>query len=379
MKLMVYSPTKIIFGSGTLELLGQEVRRYGSRALLLTSRSFARRYGYLDFLIGNLRNSGVNVYVFEGVEPNPPFEQCESITSKFKDKGIDVVIGFGGGSVIDAAKAVATALSTDKDLRSLSYPNVIDFDVLPIIAIPTTCGTGSEVTKYAILTDKQRGKKVPLVGPSIIPKTAIVDPKVLRHLPQNLLIWTSLDAFTHSLEGYIAKTSNPITDAIALKSMELIVKNIGRASEKSMDVLEKLHLAATMGGLVINVTGTTLIHAIGYHLTTHYGIHHGLANALILPYVLELNITEIPNDKALEILSLFNSSSIEELFRNICKFLVGLGVPESLSKVGIREDAIDHIIEDTLGYKRNLEVNPAKVDREVLRKVLEKAIRGCYY
>ena len=373
---MYYSPTKIVFGIGMLKILGEEVHRYGSKALLVTSRSFARKYGYLESLVNNMKSSDVEVYVYEGIEPNPLFELCESIAQKYRNKGIEVVIGFGGGSVIDAAKAIAVALSSGKRLRDLVYPNVIDFDVIPVIAIPTTCGTGSEVTKYSILTDLHTKRKVPLVGPSIIPRVAIVDPETLKHLPSELLIWTTFDAFTHALEGFTAKSSNPISDAIALGAMEIILDSINYIHEKTRNTLANLHIASTMGGLVINATGTTLIHAIGYYLTTHHNIHHGLANAIILPYVLKINLRGLPQSKITKLLQIFRASSTDELIKKLSRTLKHLDIPSNLAQVGIKESELSEMIKTILNYKRNLEVNPVPIDENLLKEILIEALKG---
>ncbi|RLE74250.1 MAG: alcohol dehydrogenase, partial [Thermoprotei archaeon] len=210
MEFTFYSPTRIIFSSGSLDKLGVEACKFGGKALLVTGRTFARKYGYTDKMLKLMKDNGVKAAVFDKVEPNPSFETVEAGAMLALKEKIDFVVAFGGGSAIDAAKAIAVLFSKGGRIRD--YIGVsIDEDVIPIIAIPTTCGTGSEVTRYSVLTDVENRKKVVVVGEAILPRTAIIDPTILQHLPPKLIAYTGFDALSHAIESLVSKKSNPMS------------------------------------------------------------------------------------------------------------------------------------------------------------------------
>ena len=373
------SPSRIVFGRNAIDTLPSHVTRYGKVVLLVFGRNFARRYGYVDRLHNLLCKEGLRVHIVEGIEPNPSIEQCNYIGEKYYNKGIDVIVAFGGGSVIDAAKAIAVKISLTKDLSKLLYPNTIDQEIVPIIAIPTTCGTGSEVTRYSILTDTKRKRKVALVGSGIIPRVAFIDPGVLVHLPKSLLIWTSLDALSHAIESFIASTSNMFSQMFSIEAIRIIINNITYAISNSVNdihILQNLHLASTLAGFAINITGTTLTHALGYYLTTHHGLHHGLANAVILLYSIEISLYSLQEEKLRRLLEVFHVNTIEGMLRKLAILLKRLGIPTSLNKIGVSPQEIDDITQITLEYRRNIENTPVEIDKEVIKKILLKAFKG---
>ncbi len=377
MTIKYYSPTKVVFGVGSLRELGSYVRELGSRAYVLFSRSFARRYGYVKLIRELLEGEGVKVGTYEGIKPNPPVSQCDEVAKEVRDFGTEVVIGFGGGSVIDAAKAVAVVAVRGGSAADYVLPNLVEGgDALPIVAIPTTCGTGSEVTRYAILTDESRRLKLAMVGSAIIPKVAIVDPEVLKHLPRDMVKWTALDAFSHAIESYTSRNSNPLSDSNALLAMRLIVENIVRACEGDFNSLKELHIAATLAGLAINSTGTTALHALGYYLTTHHGVQHGLANAVLMPYVMDINLRAINPSKLDLLATLLGTEGVDGIVRSIKVLNKVLGIPRSIRELGVTEGELRSYAEVVKTYRRNLDNNPVVVDDEYLMEVLRRAYEG---
>ncbi len=372
-----YSPTKLVIGEGSLSRLGELVRELGSRAYVLFSRSFARRYGYVERIKELLTSEGIKVGTYEGIKPNPPITQCDEVARKVREFGAEVVIGFGGGSVMDAAKAVAVVAVRGGSASDYVLPNVVEGgDVLPVVAIPTTCGTGSEVTRYAILTNEVSKRKVAMVGSAIIPKVAIVDPEVLKHLPKDMVKWTALDAFSHAIESYSSVNANPLSDSHALLAMKLIVENIVDAIEGDFKALKNLHIASTLAGLAINSTGTTALHALGYYLTTHHGVQHGLANAVLMPYVMDINLRAIEPTKVDTLALLLRTQGVDGVVATIKVLLRKLGIPLTIKELGVSKDELRNYAEVVKGYGRNLSNNPVKVDDEYLMNVLTRAYEG---
>lgn len=372
-----HAPTKIYFGENSIEKLGEEAGRLGSTALFVATNKarVAKKTGYYDRIMGMLRDGGLRVYEFVDVLHNPPIENVMDAVELFRDKGVDVIIAFGGGSALDAGKAVAVGLSLG-DVRRYLYPRIVEEEVIPVIAVPTTCGTGSEVTKYSILTDTSTRKKRVLAGPALIPRVAIVDPLTLKTLPSSLVAWTGFDALSHAIEAYMSRASTPITDPIALEAVRMIVDSLPKAYRGSMEAKAKLHLASTMAGIAINTAGTTLIHALGYYLTTHHNVHHGLANAIYMPFVLNYNLRIMREERVKRLLQAFNTDTVEDLMRKLCRLMDETGIPASIRDVGVGEEEVRLIVSETLSYKRNLENNPVAVDERVVEEIVKAAYRG---
>ena len=371
---MVVQPRVIIHGWGALEHLPRVARSLGTRALLVVGKSFARRSGYLDRIVSMLRSAGVSVEVFEGVEPNPRESTCEAIASRIRGSRADMVVAFGGGSVIDAAKAGAVVASLGGRVRDYFYPRTVAEPVKPIIAIPTTCGTGSEVTRYAVITTEDGSKKLTVVGDSIVPYAAILDHEALTHLPKNLVAWTALDALSHALEAYITRRPTELSDSYALRAVEMILDSIHGGVWGGRESLERLHIASMLAGMAINAVGTNIVHAMGYYLTVKHGAHHGLANAVIMPYALSETIKAVSRPRLERLLRIFGCESIECFEKRLLRLCESLGVPTSLRAIGFEESELQTYVDDVMSYRRNLENAPISVSREVIESIARRAL-----
>jgi len=381
LRISFYVPTKIVFHRESIEQVGKEASSFGRKALIVCGRSFARRSGYLDKIRGLLEREGLRVVIFDKVEPNPSFETVEKGSKLARDENVDVVIGFGGGSAMDAAKGIAVLASKGGAITDYVYPHEVTGDVLPIIAIPTTCGTGSEVTRYAVFSDLRRKRKVTMVGYPILPKVALLDPLVLRSLPPNLTAYTGMDALSHAIEAYLSKRSNPLSDLLALESIRLIFWNLKEACRGSLEAREKVFYASMLAGMAINCTGTIMVHGMGYYLTMYHDIHHGLANAFLLPFAVEYNAPALPSKmtRLADVLGMGPLSPSEvgrAISRAICRLEDEVNIPVSLSEVGVSEDELDDMVKEALSYHRNLANNPRKVTPEDVRTIYLKALKG---
>jgi 1,3-propanediol dehydrogenase/alcohol dehydrogenase len=367
----------VIFGSGSIKKVGEEAKKLGgTKALLVTTGNLLEVTGYLDVISKSLESVGIKYLVFNEVEENPSTTTCEKGAEIARREGVDVIIAFGGGSAMDAGKAISVLKSLGGKASDYFFPKIVEGVTTPVIAIPTTCGTGAEVTRYAIITELSSKKKMTMAGPAVLPRVAIVDPEVLKNIPKKLLAWTALDALSHALEAYTSRAATPMSDGYSLITTDYILKYILKAYEGDEGAKGRLHIAATLGGMAINDAGTTIIHGAGYYLTTHHNVHHGLANALLMPYILEYNLSYVSEEKVSMLLRVVGASSVRELIKNMCKLMDALGIPDSIADVGIKPEELDIMAKDALEYKRNVANNPAPLSEDVMKELLRKALLG---
>ncbi len=306
-------PTKVYFGKECIAKSGACLQSLGTKAMLVTGRHSAKINGSQQAVTAQLEALGIPWILFDEVESNPSVATVRKAAVIGKAEKVDFVIAIGGGSPMDAGKCIALLCTNDLDdtaLFSGSYPN----RPLPIVAVPTTAGTGSEVTKAAILTNPAAGTKQAVASPSLFPAVAFADPAFTDGLSQTVTIDTAIDALSHAVEGYLATTATPISDGWA----EASIRKIGcqwKYLDQALDeaVREDLLYGSLLAGIVIAQTGTTLIHAMGYQLTYYKGLTHGRANAKLFPYFMQLmeqTQTELP--KVQNVWSLLQVSGLGE-------------------------------------------------------------------
>jgi len=353
-------PRKIIFGRGSVDNLPSHLKALGlkGKAMLVTGRRFARESGYLDKLTSLLRSAGFGVVVFDRVEPNPLVETVEAGGALARDERVDFVIGFGGGSAMDAAKGIAVLASHGGRLEDYFYPAEVEPPILPIIAIATTCGTGSEVTRYAIFS---RGfRKNVVASDQIVPTLSILDAEVLNHLPKKVTAYTAMDAFSHALEAYYHAKSSMLSDGFAKDALRLVLENFKKGVDGEPEAREKLFYASMLAGFAINMTGTVIVHGLGYYLTQRFGIPHGLANTFFLNQFIEYaakNISEKTSSLG-ELVGL-ELADPKTVARKLIAVLNDLrsyaGLPMNLTLAGVPKSELQTIVKEGMSYKRNLE------------------------
>ncbi|MFN6991317.1 MAG: iron-containing alcohol dehydrogenase family protein [Fervidobacterium sp.] len=306
-----YMPTKVIYQKDGLLKNRDMLRTLGERFLVITGKS-SKRNGSLDDVLDVL--DGKYVYIYDETPENPPLEILKPIANKYDDA--DVVIGLGGGSPMDTAKALAVLIE-NKNLEPIELYNKEKYSrAKPIVCIPTTAGTGSEVTQYSVLTVE--GKKRGFSHDCIFPTLSFVDYKYTMTLGKDLTISTALDALSHAIEGFLSLKSTPFSDIMAIEAIKLIKEFLPRLLDDPENEFfrERIIFASTLAGMVIAQTGTTIAHALGYPLTTDKGIKHGLATAVFLPFEIREAKYETKSnvrEKALQVLKIFDGS-LEEFY-----------------------------------------------------------------
>jgi alcohol dehydrogenase class IV len=359
-----HSPVHLHFGRGLLDDLGQFCKDARS-ILLVTGRNSARENGFTDRILSALKDRRVSV--FAEVEPNPSIETVEQGATVAREIHADLVIGLGGGSAMDAAKIIAVLATNEGGMATVfSLP---DCENTPAgnIAVPTTCGTGSEANRYAIITDRQLHDKTTVQNRRTYPALGILDPSVLDNIPVDLLTGTAFDAFAHAFEGYTSLRAQPFADMLALEAMGLVLRLLPAAADGDREAKAELLYAATVAGIVINHTGTTLVHGMGYYLTLKHGIPHGAANAMLLPILFE-HLDNLGMEKMRAVYSLLPGR--EKSLSGFEKYLAGLGVDTSLSGNGILPAEFDQFADYVLGRK-NTARTPGTLDKRGLISFFE--------
>lgn len=288
-------PTRIVFGVGAVRQIPAYLQEIGvSRPLLVTDPGL-RAAPPFKAVESALRDGGIQYEVFDGVHPNPIEDDVLQAAESYRKAGCDVVIGVGGGSAIDVAKATVIMARQEGTLADYEA-QAGGMDRLtgpydPIIAIPTTAGTGSEVGRSSVITSHKLKRKIIIFSPWLLPKRAILDPELTVTLPPSLTAATGMDAFTHCLESLTCPVYHPLCDAIAIHGLELIVRYLERATRNGHDIEARgnMLVAASMGAIAFQ-KDLGAAHSLAHPLSTEFGLHHGLANALCLPAVMKFNL-----------------------------------------------------------------------------------------
>ncbi len=355
-----YMPTKIIQGKDCIKNNAHILKEYGTRALIVCGKNSAYKCGVYQDTVCALNKYEISYLTFDKVESNPSTDNIYQGAKFAKENNIDFIIAIGGGSPLDAGKAIALLCRQEKNIDTL-FDGKYSNDVLPIIAIPTTAGTGSEVTPYAIITNHDKETKMSISSPGIYPRVAFLDGKYLEHLPHQVMVNTVFDSLSHAIEGMYSIRANALSNLLALEAISIISSELTNLKNKSLNSVsyEKLLYASTLSGIVISQTGTTIVHALGYNLTYYKGLDHGLANALLLPAFLELSL-ETNCDITNRILNALHLTSIKEYHNLTSEFFD--------KNIILTKNEIDLYTRKAM-LTANIKNNIFKVDIEILKKL----------
>lgn len=362
-------PTQIYFGAHAIADNYAVLTTLGKRALIITGQGgSARRTGVLDDICRAMEKLAIKWEVFAQVEANPSIDTVRKGALQAKNFKTDFVIGIGGGSAIDAAKAIA--ILAINELSNDELFNDQFNEVLPIVAIPTTAGTGSEVTPFSMITNADKEAKQRILSPRIIPQVAFLDPAYTMDLPARITMDTAVDAYSHVLESYLCIKTTPFTELLALEGMRILgpeLKSLSAKSENlSWKTREALLYGSLLGGMVISKTGTTILHALGFILTYYKDIPHGRANGMIMPAFMDFNQRKSSDPKVMKALSVSGFDDLNQFTR----LMVDLsGNPPSCSE---KEKEI--FIARTWAAK-NIHNNIVSPDREDIINILEFVLK----
>ncbi|MBC2458598.1 iron-containing alcohol dehydrogenase [Clostridium beijerinckii] len=376
MKFNYNLPVNIIFGRGKVEEVGIEVAKYGKKPLIVTGKNSTKKTGLLDKTISLLKDAGAEPIVFDKVEQNPLTTTAYAGAELAKESKCDVVLGIGGGSIMDAAKAIAFIALNDGNISDYIFGKKISDKALPIILVPTTCGTGSEGNGFAVLTNPENNDKKSLRSNAIVAKASIIDPNLMITMPKHILASVGFDALCHNMEAYLSKNAQPLTTMMALQGIELIGKNLVKAynSSEDMEAFEAITWGSTLGGMVINTAGVSAPHGMEHPASGLKDIVHGRGLAALTPVIYEESISSAPEKFAM-ISRLLGGNDENDCVKIIRKLLKYIELETTLSEQGIKEEDIDWMAENCLKVSAvSMNIHPVQFGIEDIKRIYKKAL-----
>lgn len=362
-------PVEIIFGDNKIQELVNILReRSYKKAIIITTNHFVKN-GLVKDLIKD--SQGTIIDYFNEVEKNPTVENVNQCSRKIKEVEADCVVALGGGSIMDCAKAAATlALTDDKIEKYHGTKEQIPKKHIPLIAIPTTSGTGSEVTCVSVLTNKETGKKLPIASEGFYPNLAIIDPALTYSMPPYITAVTGIDALCHSLEAFWSKNHQPICDALALYSCELIFKYLYKAFSNPSDKIarQKMSEASLIAGLAFSIPKTTSSHACSYPLTNIYNIPHGEACGLTIDYFARIN-KDVEDGRLDDFARKLGFKDTDHMADEIYELKIKMGLRVDLKDFDLDDNKIQELVK--LSKHPNLDNNPVHITENTLQKMYE--------
>ena len=374
-------PTTVRFGAGRISELGEAVKAAGMRKPLFVTDPTVAKMAMTRHAMDTLSGAGVAAKLFSDVQPNPVEANIAAGVAAFKAGRHDGVVAFGGGSALDAGKLIAFMHGQTRSV--FDFEDVADWwtradasTISPVVAVPTTAGTGSEVGRAAVVTNEKTHTKKIIFHPGMLPKVTICDPELTVGMPPIITAGTGMDAFSHALEAYCVDSYHPLADGIAVEGVRLVKENLVAAVKDGKNMEARAHMmAAAAAGATAFQKGLGAIHALSHPVGALYNTHHGLTNAVFVPYVLVFNRKAIED----KIKRLAAYIGLRPSFRAFMDFVLELreqaGVPHTLAGLKVGDDQVDTIVkmapeDPTAGG------NPVKLDRRAARTIFMRALEG---
>lgn len=374
-------PTKLYFGVGEAEKIVERVNELGGRNVLIVTDPGVLRTNIVERIKDKLDSAGIRTEVFSKVEPNPTVEIVDEGVKVARSFGCDVLLAVGGGSSIDTAKAIGLLLTNEGEI-GYYWKNPPKNRILPLIAVPTTAGTGSEITWVTVIKDTKKKVKMGIGNPKLAPSIAVCDPLLTVTMPPSVTAATGLDALTHAIESYTNVITEPISESIALHAIHLIGKYLRAAYAKgdNLEARYNMLLGSTMAALAFANTKLGVIHAITAVMGGYFDVPHGVINAILLPYGMEFNlignvskfakIAEALGENTAGLTEVQSARKAVEAVRELCR---DVGIPSSLKDVGVKEEAIEDICREAMSNV-GIPINPRTPTLEDLIKICKAAM-----
>lgn len=374
-------PQNIVAGKGTIKKLPEVAAKLGGKKAFIISGPHLNKIGAVAACERLLAEAGIGAAAFTDCEANPSVETVDKAAAQFKESGADFIVAYGGGSPMDVAKAVGVLAKFGGSITEYEGAHKVPGDIVPLIAIPTTAGTGSEVTAFSVITDHSRQYKLTVFSYKLLPAYAILDAELITTVPAPTAAACGMDALIHALEAYISTAASPFSDAMAEKAMELIGANIRRyvANRTDIEAAQGMLVGSLFAGIAFSFARLGNVHAMSHPVSAHFNVAHGVANAILLPTIVDYNaladhgkyrkiynyIAQIPlgTDE-------FESFMLADEIRDLNEVL---GIPASLSEVGVKEEAIPAMAADAM-KSGNIAVNPRSSKLEDIVKLYHRAM-----
>jgi len=370
---------EIIFGRGLLNQVGSCARRLGGHKVLLISDQGLFNAGLVDQVINSLLQADMAFVYYDQITPNPKDTEIEDGAKEYIRHGADVIVGLGGGSAMDAAKGVAILVSNGGRIRDFEGPDKIIRPLPPLVLCPTTCGTGSDVSQFAVITDSKRRCKMTIMSRCIAPDISLTDPDTLSSLPDEYVCSTATDALSHAIEAFLSVASTSLTEVHAIKAMRFLSKSMVNAvRERNPEDLENLARASLHAGMAFSNSLLGIVHALAHPIGGLYDANHGSVNAVLLPEVLRYNLPVVTN-KVPELawgLGHFTKGEInrssEMVLDTVGALLDAIGAPRSLRSIGVARKDLPGLAHKAL-KDICIITSPRAADEKELLRILEKS------
>lgn len=375
-----FARSNITFGRGASAALPELLKKYDLKKIMLVYDGGVKAAGIADKVIEQIEKAGVTYKIFDGVIPNPTNEVVETAAKEAREFGADGFIAVGGGSSIDLAKAVNVLMTNPGPIGQYGGIDKVPNSCLPLIAIPTTAGTSSEITNVSALIDTEKVVKYVVIDNKIVASDVIADPEFTKTMPAGVTAATGMDAITHAVESYISNMASPLTKYHSLKGLQILYENLPKAVENGadMDARENMMLGCIITGFGFSNANLGLVHGIAHTLSAHFGLAHGMANAAVLPYVMRYNAQTCAKEMAemAQAIGLETSGDEEKdkylLADALLELLRRLKI-RTLSEQGIKEEDFEMLADDVL-KEPVLGFNPRQnITKEDVIEILKKA------
>ncbi|MDC7126282.1 MAG: iron-containing alcohol dehydrogenase [Spirochaetales bacterium] len=364
----IWPMPQIKIGAGCINDIPTALKELNAKKVMVVTGKGTVRVGNYDKVKTVLDASGITVVHSDDVQPDPSIQLVDSIAEKARKSGVQAVIGLGGGSALDSAKVAAAMVTNEGSIRDYIGVGLLPKPGLPLIAVPTTAGTGSEVTHLSILSDLENQTKKGFGSSFVIPKYAFLDPELTTGLPQKSTAATGLDAFCHCVEAYTSANATEYTDALAVKAIKLISGNIRAAYNNGEDLFarENMLLGSLLAGMAFANAGVTAVHAFAYPLGGMFHVPHGMANSLMLPVIIKFNASSKKERFAhvAELMSGKKGADWQDCISEVEKLCEDVNLPRNLKAIDIPESAIKPMSISVMDQTRLLVNNPREVTQK---------------
>lgn len=376
-----YLPTRNLFGEDSVQEVGSLMQSLGGKKSMIVTDSFLATSGMAESIQEILTESGVDSVIFGGAEPNPKDVNVEEGLKVFNANGCDSIISLGGGSSHDCAKGIGIVASNGGNIRDYEGVDKSNNPMCPMIAINTTAGTASEITRFCIITDTSRHVKMAIVDWRVTPQIAINDPKLMVGMPPSLTAATGMDALTHAIEAYVSTDANPLTDAAAQMAITMITQYLPKAVANGvyMKARDKMAYGQYLAGIAFNNASLGYVHAMAHQLGGFYNLPHGVCNAILLPHVEEFNIIgnanrfrDIAKAMGENIDGLSTMEAAAKAIAAIRQLSQQVGIPSCLSELGVKEEDFEEMAENAMKDVCSL-TNPRKATKQQIIDIFKAA------
>lgn len=376
-----FIPAVNIMGNGCLDEAMAAIRNYGFRKALIVTDAGLAKAGVATLIADKLALQDVQSVIFDGAKPNPSIANVEAGLKVLKEQACDFVVSLGGGSPHDCAKGIALCATNGGHIRDYEGVDQSAKPQLPLVSINTTAGTASEMTRFCIITDEERHVKMAIVDRNVTPLLSVNDPELMVAMPKGLTAATGMDALTHAIEAYVSTAATPITDACAIKAMELISQNLRQAVRDGKDLVarENMAYAQFLAGMAFNNASLGFVHAMAHQLGGYYDLPHGVCNAVLLPHVQTFNanvcaqrLTDVAHALGADVRGLSPEEGAQAAIAAIRTLAKDVEIPAGLRDLGAKLDDIPvlatNALKDACGF-----TNPRKADQAQIEEIFRNA------